>query len=303
MKKLLLLLSMACSAILPSEKKADLIIFSYHRPLQLHAVISSVATYVRNVNQLFVLYRTDDEQYERAYQELKALFPHACFIRQGRNPRADFKPLFLECFYGTDAEYLVFGVDDDMFKEQVDLAECIDAMEETGAYGFYLRLGKNIAFQYGKPRMPLAVPKSTMIKPSIYAFQFNNGAGDWRYPNSLDMALYKKSEIEKHLNELRYTSPNTLEGAWAGVADLNRCGLYFETSKQFTLPLNMVQKDGYSTHENSHSVAELFTKWQKGLMMDIGQFHEIKNDCPFMGYRPAFIPCEGLQALRQPLND
>lgn len=299
MNKLLLLLATLCSAIFPSEQQADLIIFSYHRPLQLHAVVSSVERYVRNVNQLFVLYRTDNELYERAYEELKALFPTVCFIKQGSNPRADFKPLFLQCLHATDAEYVMFGVDDDMFKDHVDLAECIAAMEQSDAYGFYMRLGKNIAFQYGKPKMPLALPKSVKVGPSIFKYQFSASAGDWRYPHSLDMVLYKKSDIERDLNTLRYSSPNTLEGTWAGVADFNRHGLFFETSKQFTLPLNMVQKDGYSTHENSHSAAELFTKWQRGLIMDISLFDKIKNDCPFMGYSPAFVSCEALKVLRR----
>ena len=276
------------SSVAKQYKTADLIIFSYHRPMQLHAVLSSVQKYISNLNQIYVLYRTDNQEYETAYQEVQELFSQVKFVKQGPDPRADFKPLLLQCFFGSTAEYLIFGVDDDIVKDFVDIDECIAAMEESGAQGLYLRLGKNIVRQYGQD-LQLKVPPHVPVREDIYKFQFKDGIGDWCYPNNVDMTLYKKSDIATFLRNASYSSPNTLESTWSGLADVNKFGLFFSSSKQFTLPMNIVQQDWVIAHENLFTAAELLVKWQEGLTMDIEQFYKVPNDCAFMGYEPAFI--------------
>ena len=36
-------------------------------------------------------------------------------------------------------------------------------------------------------------------KGEIYAWQFNQGQGDWNYSNNLDMTIFKKQKIKKEL--------------------------------------------------------------------------------------------------------
>lgn len=126
------------------EKYADLIIFSFNRPLQVHATLESVHKYFSNLNQIYVLYRASDTEYEIAYNELITKFNKVKFIKQGSNPREDFKPLLLQCFFGSPAGYILFSVDDDIATDYVDFKQCIQTMQKTNAYGFYLRLGTNI---------------------------------------------------------------------------------------------------------------------------------------------------------------
>jgi hypothetical protein len=269
------------------EKSADLLIFSFHRPLQLHATLESVYKYFSNLNQIYVLYRTTNSDYDNAYNELRHKFSHVKFIKQSGNHRGDFKPLLLQCFFDSPAEYILFSVDDDIATDYVDFDHCIQAMQETNAYGFYLRLGTNIIKNY-KAGIEYTQPPFTQMEHDILKFQFNKGTGDWAYPNNIDMTIFKKSKIEHYLLSGPYSSPNTLEGHWYPT-DLNFHGLCFKTSKKFMLPLNIVQEDWYVPNENSYSIHDLFLKWKAGLIIDINQFYKIENDCVLMGYNPTFI--------------
>lgn len=281
-----LLVSCMISTAYPA-KTADLIVFSFHRPMQLYALLESVTKYITNLNKISILYRADTADYETAYQEIHARFPQMQFVKQGLRPREDFKPLLLNCLFGSSAEYVMFAVDDDMVKDYVDMNTCIQALEATSAYAFYLRLGTHVHRYY--KNVQYALPPSQQIQPGIGMYYFNQAAGDWAYPHNLDMTLFKKSKIERFYKNADYSSPNTLEGAWSGAADLNQSGLFFMTSKKFTLPLNIVQQDWWCQNENSFSVEELFMKWKNGLKIDINPFDKVNNDCVFMGYYPQFI--------------
>lgn len=273
-----------------SIKSADLIIFSFNRPMQLYAVLESTHKYMTNLNKIFVLYRTTTQDYENGYQEIQRTFPDVQFVKQGSNPRADFKPLLLRCFYGSPAEYIMFSVDDDIVKDYVDIQQCIHALEKSGAYGFYLRLGTNITTEYDGRNTQIGISSYTEIEPNILKFNFKDGIGTWAYPHNLDMTIFKKSHIEHFYRNNHYTSPNTLESNWAGAADLNCYGLCFRTSKKFMLPLNIVQQDWWCPNENSFTAEQLQAKWNNGLCINIEQFFQDHNNCVLVGYMPLFIP-------------
>lgn len=290
-----ILLSLLFFAITPHktyaetpQKSADLIIFSFNRPLQLYALLQTVHKYITNLNQICILYRTTNQNYDNAYEEIKGRFPHIKFIKQGPNPRGDFKPLLLQCVFGSPVEYVMFSVDDDIVTDYVDIYECTQAMEKHGAYGFYLRAGRNLTSHYPE-NGPVIQPPFIQVEPNILKYQFNSGNDVWNYPNNLDMTVFKKSNLEHFFRNASYSSPNTLEGTWAGTTNLNNYGLCFNTSKKFMLALNIVQQDWYVPNENSFSVEDLFARWNSGLAIDIEQFAQINTNSFIMGYRPTFI--------------
>lgn len=79
-----------CNTVNKVNKKellqADLIIFSYQRPLQLYALLESVEQRVRALKNIFVIYRADDAAFQAAYVEVKGTFSNVKFYRQ-ENPR------------------------------------------------------------------------------------------------------------------------------------------------------------------------------------------------------------------------
>lgn len=286
-----ILVTLLLTARLASAQKADLIIFSFDRPLQLYALLESTEHYVRNLGDIHVIYRSSNERYERAYQEVFKRFAAIVPVRQGDNPAADFKALTLRSFNTTSHDYVIFAVDDIVVQDYIDCAHCIDALDKSDAYGFYLRLGKNISHCY-MLNTAQRVPHLTKVYDGVYAWTFNGGEYDWHYPNTVDMTLYRKKDIKHDLVSLHYKAPNSCEGAWAAVGHrvMSKKGLCCEHSKIVNLPLNKVQTEWTSNRdENSISPADLLEIFERGLKLDIKPLHAIDNRSPHMAYAPTFI--------------
>ena len=279
-----------------SEKNADLIVFSYNRPLQLYALLESTYRFMHNLNKIHVLYRVGNNEYNAAYNDLITQFPSVHFVKQGNNPRGDFKPLLLKCFYDTPAKYILFAVDDDIVKDDVDVQECCAALEETNSYCFFLRLGENITKQYGQPTICLTTPPCVEIKKDIFKYWLNDGCyGLWRYPNNVDMTMFKKSDVESFFKHSGYHSPNTLEANWAAQENLQCYGLFYKTSKMFSLPINTVQEDWVCACEFSYSASDLLKLWQDGYGFNLDQYAHMNCSSSFVSEKPTF-------SLRSSLN-
>jgi len=291
MKKIIVSLSIFFYASL-SAQKADLIIFSFDRPLQLYALLESTERYIKNVGDIHVIYRSSSERYTRAYQEVFHTFPSVVSIKQGDHPKADFKPNLLQSFMHGAHAYAIFAVDDIVVRDYIDLAQCIDALEKSGSYGFYLRLGKNITYSYMLDKQQ-ALPSLAEWGQGMYTWTFAGSAlQDWAYPNTVDMTLYRKKDIKDDLQSLIYETPNRLEYVWWRDCKkvMHKKGICFEHSKIVNLPLNKVQKD-FAINRNEQCLApeELLDLFERGFKMDIKPLHSTSNISAHMAYAPTFI--------------
>lgn len=273
-------------------KKADLVIFSFNRPIQLYALLESVEKYITGIDETHVIYRSTNNSYEAAYQEVINRFKETKFHKQGQNPSADFKPLTLEATFLSPSDYVIFAVDDIIVKDYFDLSSDIELMERTGAYGFYYRLGKNITWCYMLNRAD-PVPQLMQISSDTYAWKICNGNFDWGYPNTVDMTLYKKSQIAKEFNEMVYQAPNPLEGRWACSISVSvaksKIALCHEQSKIVNLPLNLVQASHSNRNSGLYSSIDLLDKFNAGLKIDISKLYKINNVSAHIDFVPTFI--------------
>ena len=106
----------------------------------------------------------------------------------------------------------MFGVDDIIVKNPVDLTYCTELMETTGAFGFYLRLGRNITECYTHGTVT-GLPPLYEIAPDVYTWQFVAARGkssEWNYMGTFDMTLYRKADIKHVFTSLDYSVPNVL---------------------------------------------------------------------------------------------
>ena len=126
----------------------DLVIFSYDRPLQLYALLESVEKYLTGLSSTTIIYRISNERFRLSYNTVKNRFSHCTYRQQGNTPGQDFKPLTIEATFGGNSDYILFGVDDIIVKDFVDLDYCVQALENNEAYGFYLRMGSNLIQSY-----------------------------------------------------------------------------------------------------------------------------------------------------------
>ena len=215
------------------------------------------------------------------------------YHKQSEHPREDFKPLTLKAFEECKTDYILFGVDDMVVKDYVDISDAIAAMQEHKAYGCYLRLSPLINYLYTWKRSQ-SVPKLKKVKEGhIWQFCQASPIADWGYPYTVDMTIYRKKEVEQDFKSMDYYNPNTLEGNWSKRANKikKRYGFCYEASKIVNLPLNLVQESWNNPHMTNQELTpkQLIKQFLDGNKMDIGPLFQIKNRSVHIEYNPTFI--------------
>lgn len=267
--------------------RADIIVFSFDRPMQLYATLESIEQYIKKYGQISVIYRTSNQDFADAYDQVKQRFPYVSFIQQ--HERDSFKILTLKALFASENNYVLFSTDDLIMTDYVNCNSCIRALEETQAYAFYLRLGLNLSVCYPYSAAQ-PVPKHVKIRDNIYAWQFEFGTFDWNYPHMIDMALYRLSDVLTFLTDIDFKGPSTLEGHWAQAKPLCSVGLCFDTSKVVNIPLNIVQKEGSNNKQmNRYTTQELLDMFNSGLKMDINPLFRIPAVSGHIDYEPTFV--------------
>ena len=290
--KIFFLLAISCSL----DATVDMIVFSYHRPLQLYALLESTQVFIKNLNRISVVYRADTDTYENGYKIVKDRFSHVRFIQQSREPYKDFKPLLMNLL-DNSKPYCLFAVDDIIVKEHVDIELCAILLEKTNAYGFYLRLGKHVDICYSENKFQ-GIPPLTQVTDTTYSWCFNHGKYDWHYPHTVDMTLYRTQSIIEKIKNLQFCSPNSLEGLWASVnisSVFHKKGLCFNRSKIVNIPINVVQRDWgnyLQGNRNMHSYnsEQLLTFFIQGFKIDTSKLINIENHSAHIEYISTFIP-------------
>lgn len=272
------------------NKDIHLVVFSYNRPMQLYALLESVEEFVTGLTRIGVIYRTDSSKYDKGYALVQERFPRVAFHKQSLDPRADFKPLTMREIRMDRSHYILFAVDDIIVTDHIDLSRCVKSLEKNNAYGFYLRLGHNITECYSE-HTHSGTPKLTEVDKDIYSWRFNTGAGDWRYPNSVDMVLVRKADILEEFATLPFISPNTLEALWnSKFRNLNDLGLCFKHSKIINIPLNLVQHDYQNNrHMTQFSTEKLLETFLAGMKINRLPLFKIENKAPHMEHVPQFM--------------
>ncbi len=298
---------LTCSKTLHASVKShmtvDNIIFSMDRPMQLWACLESSEKYVTGIHKVHVLYRSSSKAYEEAYRVVRARFPKVHFHRQGPDPAKDFKPLLLTIVHllPKTSQYIMFTVDDIIMTGKVDVTKCTKAMEKYRAWGFFLRLGLHIRRAYFFPDEKTPRPHGRRVGSGrrMFLWTFKDGRRDWRCCNSVDNVIYRKNDILESLKKEEYVSPNYLEASWlkSKYRDLSRLGICYNRAKNINLPMNNVSGAFENKCEHSFSPAQLLEKFQQGFKIDISKFHNVRNSCPHVIYRPRFIKREKVSTV------
>jgi len=258
--------------------------------MQLYACLESIDHFIIETGHKTVIYRASSKEYEHAYKIVQKDFPHVEFKKQSKTPARDFKKLVLESIFSDyfPSPYVTFLVDDDIVKESVDLKECCRYLELYQAYAFYLRLGLHVDICYSE-NFYQGIPPLLELENGVYLWKINEGKGDWNYPNTVEMTIYRKSEIEPILRALRFTNPNTLEARWASQVDPQWMGLCFKNSKVVNIPLNIVNETWANRNQQSHTPRELLKKFIRGWKLDICPLFGIHNRSAHMEHDFQFI--------------
>jgi glycosyltransferase involved in cell wall biosynthesis len=279
-----------------SSYKSDLLIFSYDRPLQLFALLESIEKYVSGLNNISVIYRTSNERFNNAYNDVKKTFSKVCFLKQSDKPSNDFQLFVMKDLFSKKniSPYILFSVDDIIVKDYIDVSKCIQSLKKTKSYFFSLRLGKTIDYSY-MGQSSHDIPYHVNIDNNIIGWNLNDARFDWMFDNSLDMTLYRKKYVKKVFEKISFANPNDLEIKWNNYKKLfgekekkRRTGLCFDTTKVVNIPLNLVNISN-NPNINSFSAKDLLLKYEEGLKIDIKDLFKIENHSTHIEYEPKFI--------------
>ncbi len=263
---------------------ADLVIFSYDRPLQLYALLESVTRYCKGLHNVHILYRCSTPDYSEAYNKVATSFPHTHFLQEQDN----FKPLLLHTLQTASSPYILFAVDDDLITEEIDLVKDCKALQSTGAYGLYYRLGAEISYCYMLNREQ-KIPSLPQVESDLFAWDFSLGAdADWGYPTSLDLTLYDRETVLSQIAPLPFTHPPSLESLWDKKVNRKRIGLCHAHSKMINIPLNLVNPSS-NRALHSFSSEELLLTFNAGLKIDINPLAHYPHTAPHVDYTPTFV--------------
>lgn len=270
--------------------QVDIVAFSYDRPMQLYAFLESLQLYGKNTGQQTVIYRARDDAFEVGYDIVKKAFPDVHWIKQDHKKALDeFKAQLLQATFNSPSEHIAFAVDDIICKEPFDFNEAIVALARTKAHAFFYRLGDHITHCHTM-NIPHKIPPLQKVYSDIYTWTFKEGNGDWNYPNSVDMVVYKKSRIKSLLTDLKCTFPNDFEAAWACKADHNLKGLCHQRTKIVNIPINIVSTSYSNRNMNAYSTEELLALFLEGNKIDISKLQGITNASPHIDFNVEFIP-------------
>jgi hypothetical protein len=252
------------------------IVFSKDRAMQLHALLASYFSYVKNPLPLYILYTFSNERHAKSYEELKSIFGNkeVVFIKE-----SVFKPDLEKLLESIDTDNLFFMTDDGLFIDSFDMKD-VTAFNPVRIIPSLIK-GMDLTYCYiqdRKQQLPqfITIPKSD-IPTYLKCWEWSRAESfsDWAYPLSLDVTFYNKKEIQTLIVNISYKGPNSLETALHDHYSpifLQRKGVCFEKAKYVNIVCNVVNTEHNNRNTGLHSIDDLLRKWEEGYRIQYEDF-------------------------------
>lgn len=259
---------------------AECIMFSKDRALQLHALLSSYFEYAQPPVPVTVLYYFSNDQHQAAYEQVSELFASRSvrFVRQ--RTALTFGDQTLDILSAVKSDKVFFLVDDDLFIDQIDLADfaSVNPMRQVAS----LRLGACLSKSYVVSKeqcLPPWLPYAAAQERGKLRWRWEEGQLEWGYPISLDGHLFNANEISAMASVISFQSPNSLESSLQVFNKLfsRREGICYHNPVIVNIPCNRVQDEFPNRFGGLHQEA-LLKAWQQGMCMDYRALRGIRPE-------------------------
>lgn len=243
------------------------ICFSKDRASQLRLLLISIARNSPNVFNLNILYKSSNEDYDRAYKKLQEEN-----IISGINwiPETNFKQQTIELLE-SQSEFSCFFTDDDIIYRPFSITEITDKLKsDNDVFCFSLRLGTNVTWCYTMNASNVLgdyTDEGNTIK-----WEWSKRYLDFGYPLSVDGHIFRTKEILKLSKAISFHNPNTFEG---NLQIFDNYPKEFMTSFKESVLVNSPSNIVNDTHPNlngnkfSYTQQELNEKFLQGLNIDL----------------------------------
>lgn len=256
----------------------SVLVFSKNRPMQLMALLESMfANSNIDPRNCHVLYKCSDE-YFVPYMEVASSYPEINWIAEW-----NFNDQVRNFVFNAN-KFICFLTDDDVFKKQVDVRYCIDAMTNSvysqNSIAFSLRLGKHLTRCFSTNSSQRLPESFQRFGNGVLAWRYKGTDWDWNYPLSVDGHIFQRDMFMEILNSIpnSWNSPNTFEGLLSHTHPfLKKEWMFcFEESIVFNIPHNKVQKEVDNLHSGG-SEKDLLDLWIEGKKIDVRTFQGYIN--------------------------
>jgi hypothetical protein len=210
-------------AVQQQNNQADAIIFA-RNPQSLIMLLDSMMNYVKDVDNVFVMYKPINKEEQREYDVIKSLYQDIEFCQISEH-RANFKESLFTFYSAAKNDYILCIKGDVQFTKTMSLSQCIKLLQEVHAYAFYFKLNA-----YDAMNKYIHLPLIECCT-DCFAWNFSLAQDKWSCANSLDCVLHKKTDsLSGALQGYYDLTPQGLEMVWANEGNLDRLGLCFNES-------------------------------------------------------------------------
>lgn len=205
-----------------------IVMISENRPAYAYAFLETVAKYCSSIGPVTLLYRADSLAMQQSYEAISAEFPTVECIHCSKT---NFKQTLQEITHNIATSHVLCACDGVIIKDFMNLQQCAQLLEATQAYGVYLALGKHICENRALNREQ-KIPPACLIEEGVYGFQFKQGEGDWRKPNSFSGVLMQTGVLQNLIQEINCSTLPELDAALdKQLVDFDNVGIFFDESK------------------------------------------------------------------------
>jgi hypothetical protein len=268
------------------------IVFSKDRPLQLHALLSSMRKIGGILCPVHVIFYASNAQFRHAYAEvLNDSFSVNNSLRWiEQDSPENLRKIILSQLVEMTSDRIGLLVDDIVFVREcrLSLLDKYDFRQFVPS----LRLSERITFSYMLSNSQ-SQPSFLFLDPFL-KWKWSEGGIDWRYPLSLDGNILLRSDLIAMVESINFSSPNTLE---SGLQAFNaiyaeRSGLCFREARLVNIPCNRVQTD-FNNRSGSVSTDALLGHWLAGERIRYEDFAELKLNSVHAELPFRFVPRKG----------
>ena len=284
------------------QKLITNIVFTKNRPLQLDAYLESLYRYFPAERiQTHIIYKP--ELFSEEYESLFKKYPDCVITREN-----DFHMDCVKIINQADTKYILFGIDDVVFFDSVDLDLIDQTFDEhqKDILGFTLRFGSEFLKNSNDQ-----INDFTVKNQQVYRLNWKNGQNPHaRYPFELCCTIYPTEIVKRIISSVTnnnlvikkifspdsplikvlkktkfarkilksfgyFFSPNTLESWPCRWCQNNSSQLplftYFQKLCATAIQVNMVNTSTKNTFDGSdkHTVETLNDKYKQGYRFDI----------------------------------
>lgn len=245
----------------------EIFTFSKNRPCQLHALLESIQQNVNcgpNEAHTTIVYKFDPE-YEFCYWLVESRLGEKKTTKWVRetNLRED----IIQAVEDSKCEFIAFSTDDNIVYRKLPCKIPSFSDNET----FSLRLGFNTIVQNhhtGELQAPLEkyfVQGNVVRWNALLHHPFSN----YGYPFSLDLHIYKKSQILELIKRFEWKNSNELEGGLCRYRNEMLFISSFDKSVAVNIPLNNMSN--MTQTSNTHTIEDLLQKYKENYVIDISK--------------------------------